>query len=171
MNSTNPFGQMTEPFITRFHAGEYPLLKVNGMDSDFENITEFTNGLPGFESLTKFLIVPYKNYPPFRVLQSLEEPEVSMLILNVKYLNMGNKMMITPTDFEKIKLGPEDAFKMYVILKIDNENKLCTVNTKAPIILNQEANLGYQVILENKALDVLHPLNLALGINSNEGEE
>ncbi|RKY53457.1 MAG: hypothetical protein DRP89_06190, partial [Candidatus Neomarinimicrobiota bacterium] len=41
-----------------------------------ENIIKFIYGLPGFETLTKFVIADLKGYQPFRVLQSLEETNI-----------------------------------------------------------------------------------------------
>ncbi len=41
-------------------------------------------GLPGFESLSRFLVAELIDFPPFHFLQSLEERELGMLLLDAR---------------------------------------------------------------------------------------
>ena len=70
-----------DSFLYRFHSGEYQMLNGNGMDFDLNKIINFENGIPGFEELTKFIVVPLKEHTPFQVFQSLEEPPIAMLVI------------------------------------------------------------------------------------------
>ena len=74
-----------DSFLYRFHSGEYQMLNGNGTDFDLNKIINFENGIPGFEDLTKFIVVPLKEHPPFQVFQSLEEPPIGMLVIPVEY--------------------------------------------------------------------------------------
>ena len=48
-------------FSYRFHSGEYQMLNGNGTDFDLSKIINFSNGIPGFEELSKFIVVPPTN--------------------------------------------------------------------------------------------------------------
>ena len=81
----------TDSFIYRFHSGEYQMLNGNGTDFDLSNIIDFDNGIPGFEELSKFIILPLKEYPPFLVFQSLEAPPIAMFVIPIHYF-IGSKL-------------------------------------------------------------------------------
>ncbi len=150
----------TENYLHRFHSGGYPMLNGNGTEVDFNNIINFVHGIPGFEFLNWFLIVPLIEYPPFRIFQSLDAPEVAMLILPSHFLELGDELAVKPEDLEKIKIKTNSSFETYVIFKVSSEEGKFTANTKAPIIINLSEKLGLQVILEHPALDVQHQLDL-----------
>jgi len=123
-----------------------------------QNIVQFPFGLPGFEMLTKFLIVELDDYPPFYMLQSLEEQEVTMLILNLKLLKVGKDIQIPRKEYSKIHLQDMTDAEVYVILKINSETHQFTANIRAPLVINTRERTGFQVILENDQLSVEHSL-------------
>jgi len=150
-----------ENYLHLFHSGEYPMLNGNGTEVDFDDVIQFEQGIPGFEFLSQFLLVPLKEYPPFRVLQSLEEPKVAMLVLPARFMELGDELDVKKEDLEKIQAGSKSDFETHVILKVSGEEGEFTANTKAPVIINTIEKLGAQVILDHPALDVKHPLDLA----------
>ncbi len=150
----------TENYLHRFHSGEYAMLNGNGTEVDFNNVIHFEQGIPGFEFLSQFLIVPLFEYPPFLVLQSLEAPEVAMLVLPSRFMELGDELDVKTEDLEKIQTKDKNGFETYVILKMSSEGGKFTANTKAPVIINPAKQLGAQVILDHQALDVQHPLEL-----------
>lgn len=150
----------TVNYLHRFRSGEYPLLNGNGKELDFSNVIHFEQGIPGFEFLSQFLIVPLYEYPPFRVLQSLEAPEVAMLVMPSHFMKLGNELDVKPEDLKKIQAKGKNGFETYLILKMSSEEGKFTANTKAPIIINPDKQLGTQIILDHPALDVQHPLKI-----------
>ncbi len=122
-----------------------------------ENVIKFIYGLPGFETLTRFTVDELKDYPPFRVLQSLEEPDISMLILDIRLLKIRDQIKIPFKELKNIGIDPGksiDDTEIYVILKVDNERQQLTANIKAPIVINNKDKVGCQVILEDKNLSI-----------------
>jgi len=128
-----------------------------GVEINEKNVIKFIYGLPGFETLTKFIITDLKGYQPFRVLQSLEEPNVSMLILDIRLLRIRNQIRIPFKELKNIGINPSksiDDTEIYVILKVDSEKQQLTANIKAPVVINNKDRVGCQVILEDKNLSI-----------------
>ncbi len=159
MNQISSHSQKEE-FLHLFHSGGYPMLNGNGTEVDFDNVINFENGLPGFEILTSFIIVPLNEYPPFQVLQSLEAPEVSMLVMPSNLIELGDELMPTKDNLDSIMATGIKDFETFVILKVNGDIGKFTANTKAPVIINHKQRLGMQIILDHPALDMEHPLEL-----------
>ena len=157
----SPRTSLKDSFLYRFHSGEYQMLNGNGTDLNLNNILNFENGIPGFETLSKFIIVPLKEYPPFYVFQSLEEPPIAMLVISIKYFESKDEIVVDQTDLDQINASHQNNTNIYFIIKMSNQNNQFTANTKAPIVINPEVLEGCQVILENPKLQIEHPLDLA----------
>jgi flagellar assembly factor FliW len=159
--AVNTPSSQTDSYLYRFHSGEYQMLNGNGTDFDLNNIIDFKNGIPGFENLSKFLIVPLKEYPPFQVFQSLEEPPIAMLVVPVQYFENEQEINIEMSDLNQIRAENQNETEVYIVIKMSQEKKQFTANTKAPIVINPKELKGCQVILENPNLEIEHPLDLA----------
>ena len=64
-------------------------------------------------------------------------------------------------DLEQIDAKSQDDTDMYFVMKMSQEEKIFTVNTKAPIVINPKILQGCQVILDNPNLQIEQPLDLA----------
>ena len=129
----------------------------NSMNIEQRKVIKFTYGLPGFEELTKFDVEDLKDYQPFSVLQSLEEADISMLILDVRYLKIRDQIKISFDELKRIGVYSENIgenINIYVILKIDEEKQTLSANVKAPIVINTEKKRGGQIILDDKSVPV-----------------
>ena len=82
--------------------GHYKLLSDNLEIIKEDDLLLFEEGIPGFEDLSDFIIAPIKNYEPFMVLQSLQNPDIGMIILPVK------NNYLTPAE-----MSTEDLLSIY----------------------------------------------------------
>ena len=120
---------------------------------------DLINGLPGFENLTAFSLAELEGYAPFCALQSVEHPEISMLVIDAKLLAIWKDIDIPPRELQILDLETTGDSEQYVILKIDQGTQEFTANIKAPIVFNPASGAANQVILDNASLSVEHPLN------------
>ena len=151
----------TDSFIYRFHSGEYQMLNGNGTDFDLSNIIDCDNGIPGFEELSKFIVVPLKEHSPFHVLQSLEAPPIAMFVIPIFHFESEQEIKIDKIDLNQIDAKSQDQTDAYFVIKMSQKEKKFTVNTKAPIFINPKILKGCQVILDNPNLQIEEPLDLA----------
>lgn len=137
-----------------------PML-FNMNDQQEDQVIDFPFGLPGFEMLTKFLVVELPDYPPFHMLQSLEEPDVTMLILNLNLLKISSSVKIQSRELDKIGIKGKKESYLFVILKINSDSRQFTANIRAPLVINVDDRRGFQVILDDDKLSIEHPLENA----------
>ena len=46
------------------------------------NLITFKDGIPGFEHLNKFILVDLKEYEPFKLLQSMENDKIGLILIS-----------------------------------------------------------------------------------------
>jgi len=119
---------------------------------------DLLNGLPGFEHLHTFVLAELEGYAPFCAFQSVDQPEISMLVIDAKLLNIWKGIDLPPRELQILGLEKTGESEQYVILKVDQGTQEFTANIKAPIVFNPESGAANQVILDNASLSVEHPL-------------
>ncbi len=124
----------------------------------FKNI-ELINGLPGFEDLHAFVLGDLEGYEPFCALQSLDEPDISMLVIEAKLLPIWKNIEIPPRELQILEVDKSEDSEQFIILRINHNTQEFTGNIKAPIVFNPKSGAGNQVILDNANLSVEHPMN------------
>lgn len=118
--------------------GEIPVIE--------EKYIAFNEGIPGFEHLTKFVLIQEESSTYFFYLQSVEEKEICFIMISPWGAIKEYDLKIPQSVEEKVGFGTE--LEVYLIVTV-NENPLkTTINMQAPIIINPETNKGYQMILE-----------------------
>jgi len=123
----------------------------------FKNIN-LVHGLPGFEDLHAFILAELDDYAPFCALQSVDEPDISMLIIDAKLLSIWKNVEIPPRELQILEIEKSEESEQFIILKVNQVSQEFTGNIKAPIVFNRNTGLGNQVILDNANLSVEHPM-------------
>ena len=138
--------------------GHYKLLSDNLETIKEDDLLSFEEGIPGFEELSDFIIAPIKSYEPFMVLQSLQNPDIGMIILPVKnnHLNPAELSIDDLLNIYKNYISKENT--IYFICRFSN--KQVTINTKAPLVVNHSSKTGYQPIIDHDDLKTNDDANL-----------
>lgn len=144
----------TSTIVTRF--GPIPF--------DPTRIISLPAGLFGFAHRTRFILSEVKDRAtPLKLLQSVEDPELGFLVLPLA-LDQG------PIERRELQqagtragISPESLVVLAIVtLRAAPGEVCCTVNLKAPILIDGERQLGSQQVLASDAYDVRHPLPLGL---------
>ncbi len=115
---------------------------------DKELIT-FPWGVPGFESLKRFVLLEYKN-GPFQWLQSVEEPGVAFVVCAPDFLGL---VYSAPEAKKKlIVLEREQDLVVLNIVSFDRETRAIHFHVKSPLLFNVAARVGYQWTMETDEL-------------------
>lgn len=123
-----------------------------------DNAIYFKYGIPGFESLTRFRIKETPEYSPLLLLQSVEEPEVSLIIADPAIFRIEKILDIPAENKDKLKIQADSEMSLYIVLSFDNQSQRFTANLKAPIIINKILNQGQQIILDDPTLEINYHL-------------
>lgn len=122
------------------------------IDIPEEKIVHMVNGLVGFPEIKKFTLIydEEKEDPQGSIMwfQSMDTPEFAIPVIRCDIVDPD---YAPDVDAECLKplgeLSPSNTF-IVLTVRVPADPKEATVNMKAPIIINSEANLGDQIIVE-----------------------
>ncbi|WP_020619538.1 flagellar assembly protein FliW [Paenibacillus daejeonensis] len=123
-----------------------------------DSIVVFKHGVPGFETLTRFVLIDLGEELPLRLLQSTERPEVSFFI--------GNPFQFYP-DYEwempdelkaELAITASTDVEVWSIVTLASDLSQSTINLLAPIVLNRVQRKGKQYIIHASSFGHAHPI-------------
>jgi len=122
-----------------------------------DRIITFAKGIPGFEHLTRYVLIVEKE-GVLEYLQSVEEPRLSFILVDPFLYCRDYEFELSDQTVEDLEIRSEEDLIIRCILSIRDEVKNATMNLVAPIVINAARKLGKQVILTKTAYGTRHPL-------------
>lgn len=133
-----------------------------------DNIIEFKDGIPGFEDEKKFTIILNEDPEnPFHYLQSVENGELSFIIINPFEIFPNYDFNISDTVKDKLNIKNEKQVVVYTIVVIPEDIEKMTTNLQGPIVINIDEKKGKQVILDDIRYNTKH---LIFNLSPEKGE-
>jgi len=121
-------------------------------------VIHFEEGLIGFAECKDFLLIESQTLAPFRLLQSVDYPQIVFLVLDVTRL-VGNYCYHIPArEWEAIGVTGTVQPAAFVIVVIGSTPETSTANLQAPLLVNYDQMIGKQLILTDSVFSVRHPL-------------
>jgi flagellar assembly factor FliW len=121
-------------------------------------VIHFDEGLIGFSECKDFVVMENESLAPFRLLQSLDSPEVGFLVLEPTALVNNYYERVPARDWESIGVIGTAKPLAFAIIVIGQTPETSTGNLQAPLLVNYENMVGKQVILNDSGFSVRHPL-------------
>jgi flagellar assembly factor FliW len=123
-----------------------------------DKVLTFKEGLPGFPQIHKFAILEMEELKPFQYLQALDDPPISLFIINPFLVDPTYEFRLTNTDMEDVSSKNSTELAVYAVATIPDDPNNATINLMAPIVINDIERCGKQVILHESKYSVKHPL-------------
>ena len=139
------------------------IMKINSKFLGEIDVTEnqiifFPNGLPGFEGKHKFAFIEIEN-SVFTCLQSIDEPELAFVTISPFLICHDYTFNLDQEIIDKIKINkPEDALILSLVTIPVGQPTQATANMQAPVVINQNTQLGMQMILTDKNYLLRQPI-------------
>jgi len=108
------------------------------LEVEEKHIFTFTEGVLGFETLKKYVLVSEEESAPFKWLISVEEPGIGFPLLSPWHID------ITYNPGKQYDL---DNQVLFVVVTLSDETGSMTANMKAPLIFDVKQLIGEQIIL------------------------
>ena len=121
-----------------------------------EDIVSFPAGLPGFEECRRFVVLSSRELEPFKCLQSVDGPSASFLAVDPRRAFADYRCVLS--DVDRTRLGEPDEPQLVWLAIVTIQAEQTLVNLRAPVVVNSERMLGYQLMPSNS----LYPLRFAL---------
>lgn len=118
----------------------------------------FESGIPGFDDLRDFVIVPYPEDSPFWMLQSLEKEEVGFVLVNPFDTYANYEVDLPESALEALEAERAEDVAVFAFVTIRQPVEASTVNLAAPVVINRVNRKGTQAILADERLSTREPL-------------
>jgi len=129
-----------------------------------ERVLTFPSGLLGFGACTRYVLseLPGRRLP-YKLLQAVDDGELGFLVLPLD-VDGG---LIAAGDLEAaaetlLIEAASLAVLAIVTLRAEPDGLACTVNLKAPLLIDTARRRGWQYVLPSEAYDIRHPLTSEL---------
>lgn len=123
-----------------------------------DKVITFKEGLPGFPQIHRFAVLEREELRPFQYLQALDDPPISLFIINPFVVDTTYEFRLTESDMEDVKSANPAELAVYAVATIPEDPTKATVNLMAPIVVNDRERCAKQVILHESKYSVKHPL-------------
>ena len=116
---------------------------------DADKVIDLPDGLVGFVTLTRCVLLPVDDDGLFFWLQAVDDPALAFLVVTPWPLFDDYVLELTDADQDALELrDPGDAMVFCLLTSHDNPRRL-TANLLGPIVLNQRLRRGRQVVLDS----------------------
>ena len=133
--------------------------KVHGeMQYEENNIITFNKGIPGFNELKKFILLNLQEYEPFKLLQSLEDDEISLIVTSPYEFFNEYEIKLSDETIKNLKIDSPEQVMILTTVTLNSDVKKITTNLQGPIVINTSNNFGEQIVLDNSKYKVKSPL-------------
>jgi flagellar assembly factor FliW len=137
---------------------------TNGIETDEipeDKVILFDEGIPGLPECHRFVILDLAPDSAFQVLQSVDSPEVSMIV-TVPWLFFPDYAPEL-SDVEQASLaigGPEDVALFCSVVLTPDEKDTVFVNLMGPFVVNPGTRRGCQFVLAGSGYPLRAPVKL-----------
>ncbi len=137
-----------------------PTSRFGKVEISPEDVISFPEGLLGFSDLRKFVVLDDPTDDIFAWLQSCEEPRIAFPILEPEIFMDSYKGQLTKTDLDSLGLKEATAkgIRYFTIVTIPDDPTLMTANLKAPIVINLQARMARQCVLQDNSMAIKEPV-------------
>ena len=133
--------------------------KVHGeIEYEENNIITFNKGIPGFNGLKKFILLDLKEYEPFKLLQSLKDDEISLIVTSPYEFFKEYEIKLSDETIKNLNIDSPNQVMILTTVTLNSDVKKITANLQGPIVINTSSNFGEQIILDNSKYKVKSPL-------------
>ena len=117
----------------------------------------FPDGIPGFESCRRWVVMAAEDATPLRPLQALDGAEAAFLAIDPRAVLEGYRCELSDADLRRLGAGREEPLLWLAVVMVEESGAL-TVNLRAPIVINPKTMIGQQVLPHNCLYPLRHVL-------------
>ena len=121
-----------------------------------QDVIQFPSGVPGFEDSRRFVLLSSPESHPLSFLQSVDDA-VSFFVVDPRQVLPEYRCVLSQTDLMRLGAAADVVLLWLSIVSFDDGDN-AFVNLRAPIVVNPERMLGYQVMPHNSLYPLRHPL-------------
>ena len=126
------------------------------IEVDESRVIMVTEGIPGFEHLKRYAILPLDKKTPFWWFQSVEDGGIAFVVVDPYILKPDYNPVISEDDMRFLKIECKEDMALMVIVTIRSNPFVVSANLRAPIVVNLKKRLAKQIVLGNSSYPVCY---------------
>ena len=123
-----------------------------------EDVILFEEGLIGFPSAKRFILIESESLSPFRVFKCVDNPSIGFLVLDPRMVIKSYERSIPQEAWRSLDVVEKSDRLSLVISIIGKNPEESTANLQAPLLINHRKMLGKQLILTSARYSVTQQL-------------
>ena len=117
----------------------------------------FPDGIPGFESCRRFVLLASEGLAPLQRIDAIDGPAASFLCIDPSRVMPGYVCRPTPGDLQRLE-ATETTRLLWLALVTVEPNGTVAANLRAPLAINPERMIGRQVLPNDSSYAIRHLL-------------
>jgi len=119
-----------------------------------DDLIHFPDGIPGFESSKRYIIISVEDYAPFHWLQCIDGEKIRLAIINPLVFKPDYAPKISKADLDTLNIEDPKDLLTYVIVTLRSPLDESTGNLMGPLFINIKKQVGRQIIIEDDAYSI-----------------
>lgn len=141
------------------------------LEIEDDKIIKFPDGLIGFPEAREFCLLAEEQIRPYQWLQCISLPELAFVIVPIIGIRSDYRLQMTSVDWDLVKLKKgEDPLILVIVVMADEVEKI-SANLLAPLVINEPARIGAQVVNDNQGYSSRHYIKEEMQKYAREGKE
>jgi len=121
-------------------------------------ILHFPEGLLGFNTLSKYILLKDPEQEPFLWMQSVENADLAFVVVDPFIFFPGYEIQVKAQELAGIELKDVSKANILTILTVPEDPMKLTANLRGPIVINPDKSLAKQIVLIDDRYHTRHPL-------------
>ena len=133
--------------------------KVHGtLNYEEKDILTFEKGILGFEDLRKFVLIDLEGYEPFKLLHSLEDNELGLIVTSPYEFFGEYRVKLSEEILKDLYIKKESDVLIFTTVTLNSDPSKITTNLQGPLVINKNKQCGVQMVVDNGKYKVKQPL-------------
>lgn len=126
-----------------------------------EEVIRFPHGLYGLETLRDYCLLPHPGTGSFYWLQSVDAPDVALMITNPFRYCEAYEVEIPDPATDILSTAEASDLAVYTTVSVARDRTGVFTNLLGPLIINHDARVGMQLVLDGARYATRHPIGVA----------
>lgn len=131
---------------------------LGNIEIEEKNIISFEHGLPGFNTLHDFVLLPVDGNIALTYLQSIQQTKICFILMNPFLIIEDYDIDISEETVANLEIKKPEDTCLYSTLTITENIKDITANLAAPIVINTINNKAVQEVLNDSKYEIKYKL-------------
>jgi len=129
------------------------------VDVDEGSILRVPGGIIGFSDQQRYVIIEHKPGSPFYWFQAVDRPELAFVIIDPMLFKADYEVHLPAALLSELQVEDPADVSVYVIVTIPpGRPQEMTANLIGPLVINTRARIARQIVLDDDAYSLRHPL-------------